>query len=51
MKKLKYVGDQEVIIPQLGVLVKNGDVIDAPDDFNNANFQAVKSKEAPKGDK
>lgn len=44
MKKVKYVsrnGDTIVMLPGNPVDVKFGDVIDVPDDFNNANFEDV----------
>lgn len=41
MKKVKYVGDALTLLPTLNVEVAPGDVIDVPDDFNNANFEMV----------
>lgn len=52
MKKVKYNGQQnEVLLPQFGIIVNNGDVIDVPDDFNNALFEDVKEKPQKDGDK
>lgn len=48
MKKVVYKGDIEVIIPSLGILVKQGDVIDVPDDFLNGQFEDVKEKKEVK---
>jgi hypothetical protein len=44
MKKVKYAGQIDGVIVMLEgapVEVKNGDVIEVPDDFNNANFEDV----------
>ena len=38
MKKVKYLGTFDVIIPSLGLVVTNGDVIEVPDDFSNACY-------------
>jgi hypothetical protein len=42
MKKVKYVGQIDgviVMLPGSPVVVNFGDVIEVPDDFNNANFE------------
>lgn len=36
--KLTYKGTDERVIPSLGIVVKPGDEIDAPDDFANPDF-------------
>lgn len=44
-RKVKYVGQLDeviVMLPGNHVVVKYGDVIPVPDDFNNANFEDVK---------
>jgi hypothetical protein len=51
MKKVKYVGQQDdmiVMLPEAPVVVKNGDVIEVPDDFFNANFEEVVEKKSSK---
>lgn len=50
MKKVKYVGDTEVALTTLGLVVKNGDVVDVPDDFANELFQEVPPAKTTKGD-
>lgn len=50
MKKVKYVGDGFALLPTLSVEVSPGDVIDVPDDFENANFEAVKTPSVVKQD-
>lgn len=42
MKKVKYNGDLEALIPTLSVVVKKGDIIEVPDDFFNVDFEEVK---------
>lgn len=44
MKKVKYVGERELIVIELGKLVKKGDVIDVPNEFANALFEEVKKE-------
>lgn len=38
--KLTYNGTEERVFPALGVTVKPGDVIDAPDNFSHPDFSA-----------
>lgn len=51
MKKVKYNGSLPTVLPTLGLEVKPGDVIDVPDDFNNALFDEVAPSVAPTKDK
>jgi len=37
--KLTYIGTEERVFPALGI-VKPGDVVDAPEDFNHPDFSA-----------
>jgi hypothetical protein len=48
MKKVKYNGQNEVLIPTHGLIVNNGDVIEVEDDFNNAQFEEIKEKASKK---
>lgn len=48
MKKLKYKGQHEAIIPTHGLIVNYGDVIEVEDDFNNAQFEEIKEKTSKK---
>lgn len=41
MKKVKYVGGFDVILPSIPASAKPGEVIDVPDDFYNVNFEPV----------
>jgi hypothetical protein len=43
MKTVKNISEQELAIPEVGV-VKSNETISVPDDFHNANFEVVKSK-------
>lgn len=54
MKKVKYNGTLPALLPTLGLEVNPGDVIDAPDDFMNAQFEEVVDKKTtskPSADK
>ena len=54
MKKVKFIsrnGDMIVMLPGAPVDVKYGDVIDVPDDFNNANFEDVVEDESKQSKK
>lgn len=46
MKKVKYNGDLEALIPTLNLVVKKGDIIEVPDDFFNVYFEEVKDDSA-----
>lgn len=48
MKKVKYIGKIEVLIPHQGLIVNNGDVVEVPDDFTNVQFEEVKEKTSKK---
>lgn len=50
MKRVKYIGEVEVMLPALHVIVRPNDELDVPDDFENALFILVETK-AKKGDK
>lgn len=50
MKKVKYNGDLEVIMPTIGITVEPGDVIDVEDDFENGKFTPVDDTNNTKGD-
>lgn len=50
MKKVKFIGEDEKILPTLGITVKPGDELDVPDDFANALFVSVEDSRK-KGDK
>lgn len=43
MAKFTYIGETEQAFPTLGVTVKKGDVIDAPDDFKHPLFTSGKA--------
>ncbi|MGM1416359.1 hypothetical protein ACS2BX_25955 [Bacillus cereus group sp. BceL300] len=43
-KKVRYTGDEPILLPTLHVEVKPGDVIEVPKDFYNVNFVDVKEK-------
>ena len=43
MKKVKNISSQELSIPEIGI-VKAGETITVPEDFNNANFEVVEEK-------
>lgn len=51
MKKVRYEGQNEVILHSYGIEVKNGDVIEVEDDFFNAQFSDVKEKPQKDGGK
>lgn len=42
--KLTYKGTDERVVPSLGLIVKPGDEIDAPEDFANPDFVAGSAK-------
>jgi hypothetical protein len=48
LKKVKYVGDVEVVIPTLGLVVNKDDVIEVDDSFYNAQFEDVVEKKENK---
>jgi hypothetical protein len=48
MKKVKYNGQTEVLLPLHGKIVNNGDVIEVEDEFENALFEEVKEKPSKK---
>lgn len=50
MKKVKYVGEFEAVMPSLNVSIKPGDIIEVDDDFYNSNFIPVEDTKK-KGDK
>jgi hypothetical protein len=50
MKKVRYIGELPVILPTVGLEVNPEDVIDVPDDFNNAAFEEITEKKTIKGD-
>lgn len=47
-KRVRYVGDHEVVIMSTGQVVKPGDEIDVDDAFVNALFVPVKPKKSRK---
>ncbi len=51
MKKVRYEGEEEKILPTLGIKVNKGDEVDVPDDFANIHFILVGNKQIKKGDK
>lgn len=50
MKKVKYTGEFEAVMPSLGITVKPDDVIEVDDDFSNSNFTPIEEVKK-KGDK
>lgn len=42
MKTVKYDGEDTRVMPSLGVVVSNGDVVEVPDDFDEFNFSDTK---------
>lgn len=44
MIKFKNISDQELTVPGIGI-IKPGEVVDAPADFHNVNFERVETKE------
>lgn len=48
MKKVKYIGQLEALLPKHGVVVNNGDVIEVGDDFENALFEEMIEKPTKK---
>jgi hypothetical protein len=44
MKKVKYNGQNEALLPLHGLVVHNGDVIEVEDEFENALFEEIKEK-------
>lgn len=51
MAKFQYDGASELVFPTLGVTVKKGDVIDAPEGFNHPDFTAALGKAAKAAEK
>ena len=47
MKTVKNISEQDLAIPEFGV-IKAGKTATVPDEFNNPNFEVVKSGEAAK---
>ncbi len=47
MKTVKNISDQDLSIPQFGV-IKAGETATVSDEFNNPNFEVVKSGESAK---
>lgn len=41
--KFKYTGKDERVIPSLGLIVNENDIIEAPEDFSAHNFIAAPS--------
>lgn len=50
-RKVRYVGEREVVIPSTGQVVRPGDEIEVGDDFVNAAFVDVPSVPAKKSKK
>lgn len=44
MKKVKYNGENEVVLYSYGIIVNKDDVIEVEDDFFNAQFSDVVEK-------
>jgi len=44
MAKFQYDGDSELVFPTLGVTVKKGDVVDAPEGFAHPDFTLASGK-------
>jgi hypothetical protein len=41
MAQFKYSGDQDLIFPSLGIIVRSGDVFEAPDDLTAEGVEIV----------
>lgn len=39
--KYKYVGQEEVSLPTLGITVKNGNVVESPVEINHPDFEPL----------
>ena len=51
MAKFQYEGESVLVFPTLGLTVKNGDVIDAPEGFKHPDFITSISKVAKAAEK
>lgn len=45
--KYKNISDQTLTVPEIGTVAPGG-IVEAPAEFRNANFEAVKEKEQEK---
>lgn len=48
MRKVKYIGETEAILPHLGVAVKPGEEIEVDEDFNNTLFVPIEEVKVEK---
>jgi hypothetical protein len=51
MAKFQYEGESELVFPTLGLTVKAGDIIDAPEGFSHPDFTISSGKAAKAADK
>lgn len=49
MTKFKNISDNDLSIENVGI-VKSGEVVELPDDFNNANFKVVINSKSEKSE-
>lgn len=49
MRKVKYIGEIEAILPNLGISIKPGQEIEVDEDFNNTLFVPVEEIKTEKG--